>query len=80
MAGLTEADLRRIRRYLHQPPHRRRPAMLVPDDDPADDRIEQVAGHEGELVMGTRDAGSPPIGAAGHEPTITCPACDLQLL
>jgi len=31
--GITEDDLKRIAKYVREPPHRRRPEMLRPDNE-----------------------------------------------
>ena len=36
MAGLTDRDLRRIKRFVETPPRRRTPNLLTPDDDERD--------------------------------------------
>jgi hypothetical protein len=33
MAGLTDRDLRRIKRFVETPPRQRTPHLLTPDDD-----------------------------------------------
>jgi hypothetical protein len=33
MAGLTDRDLRRIKRFVETPPRQRTPQLLTPDDD-----------------------------------------------
>jgi hypothetical protein len=44
MAGLTDRDLRRIKRFVETPPRRRTPHILTPDDDEPEGRPVDATG------------------------------------
>ncbi|MFC7228509.1 hypothetical protein N0B31_13945 [Salinirubellus salinus] len=44
MAGLTDRDLRRIKRFVETPPRRRTPHILTPDEDETEGRPADATG------------------------------------
>ena len=57
MAGLTDRDLRRIKRFVETPPRKRTPHILTPDGDEDGDGVDTDADVDAEMDVDVEVAG-----------------------